>query len=249
MFYHPSDVDRRKYAGMSVIIATPCKDNEMAAKFCKDVVNMVGYSWLHGLKVYQMGITERMVIHWARNDLAKQCNDHVCEYTGEKFTHILWLDDDQVFTPDLLVYLARHREAHDDLDVVSALYYGRTQHLPVAYVKDFNDDKYKHFPLIEVPRTLCEVDAVGFGGLLMRRDVLDRLEEPWFNFKRCGEDIYFCVHAKEQGIKIHLEGTFIMGHLGDAPVIHTPQYERYMKDNEEQFADRTKVGLGGVQHG
>lgn len=242
--YSPSLEDRAVYKDMSVVIATPCKDNELATKFCKDLVNMVAYSWMHGLKVHQMGTTERMVVHWARNDLAKLCRDHINEYTGEKFTHILWLDDDQVFTPDMLVYLARH-----DLDVVSALYFGRGQHLPVAYVKDFNDDKYKHYPLIEVPPRLCEVDAVGFGGLLMRRDLLDRLEEPWFDFNRAGEDIYFCVHAKEQGVRIYLDGSFQMGHIGEPRIITHEDHKQYLKDNEELFSDRIKVGLGGSKNG
>lgn len=240
--YKPTSEDRETYKDMSVVIATPCKDNELPTKFCADVVNMTAYSWLHGLKVYQMATTERMIIHWARNDLAERCLEHICEYTGEPFTHILWLDDDQVFTPDMLVYLARHK----DLDVVSALYFGRGKHLPVAYVKDFNDDKYKHFPLIEVPPSLCEVDAVGFGGVLMRIDILKRLEKPWFSFNHnAGEDIYFCVHAKEQGIKIHLDGSFEMGHIGEPRIITRADHAQYMKDNEELFADKIKVGLGG----
>lgn len=240
--YKPTSDDRETYKDMSVVIATPCKDNELPTKFCADVVNMTAYSWLHGLKVYQMATTERMIIHWARNDLAERCLEHVCEYTGEPFTHILWLDDDHVFTPDLLVYLARHR----DLDIVSALYFGRGKHLPVAYVKDFNKDKYKHFPLVVAPNSLCEVDAVGFGGLLMRIDILKRLKKPWFSFNHdAGEDIYFCVHAKEQGVRIHLEGSFIMGHIAEPRIITGADNAQYMKDNEELFADKVKVGLGG----
>src|SRR5688572_29224784 len=191
--YRPTADDRKVYADMSVCILTPCKDYEVPVRFAKAVVNMTAYSWMYGLRVYQMGMTERMVVHWARNDLARKVQTHINEYTGEKFTQILWLDDDSVFNPDLAVYLARHK----DLDVLSALYFGRSQrHLPVVYVKDESPDPYKHYPLIEVPANLCEVDAVGFGARLMRRDVLDRTPEPWFSFNQAGEDIYFCVHAK-----------------------------------------------------
>ena len=239
--YSPTLEDRAIYKDMSVVIATPCKDNEMPAKFCADVANLIAYSWMHGLKVYQMAITERMVVHWARNDLAKRCRDHICEYTDKQFTHILWLDDDHVFTPDMLVYLARH-----DVEVVSALYFGRSKPLPVAYVKDMNDDKYKHYPLIEVPRKLCEVDAVGFGSLLMRRDILDRLDEPWFSFKGAGEDIYFCVHAKEQGVKIYLDGSFLLGHLGEQNIVTQQTSQQYLQDNKDTYEDRVRVGLGGV---
>lgn len=239
--YTPTLEDRAKYKDMSIVIVVPCKDYECPIKFTKCLANMIAYSWMHGLKVYQMGCTERMVIHWARNDLARTCKDKVNEYTGEKFTHILWLDDDHVFNPDMLVYLARH----GDKDMVSALYYGRAgRHLPVAYVKDETDDKYKHFPLIEVPEKLCEVDAVGFGALLMRRDLLDRLEDPWFAFNSAGEDIYFCVHAKEQGAKVFLDGSYMLGHIGDPAIVTHSTYKQYLEDNKDEFAEKKRVSLG-----
>jgi hypothetical protein len=240
--YRPTAADRAIYADMSVIILTPCKDYEVPARFAKSVANLIAYSWMHGLKVYQMGVTERMVVHWARNELARQAKGHINEYTGERFTHILWLDDDSLFNPDMLVYLARHK----DLDVLSALYFGRTQrHLPVVYVKDDSGDKYKHFPLIEVPPNLCEVDAIGFGACLMRMDVLDRMAEPWFSFKEAGEDIYFCVHAKEQGVRIWCDGSYMLGHIGEQHVVTHATYRQYLADNREEFADRIKVPLGG----
>jgi hypothetical protein len=240
--YEPTTADREVYSRMSVVILTPCKDYEVPARFAKSVVNLVAYSWMHGLPVYQMGVTERMVIHWARSDLARIVRDKQNEYTGERFTHVLWLDDDHVFNPDLLVYLARH----GDLDMVSALYYGRAgRHLPVVYVKDQNPDKYKHYPLVEVPPKLCEVDAVGFGALLMRRDVLDRMEEPYFRFNDCGEDIYFCVHARERGMRVFVDGSYMLGHLGDMQTVTHETYLQYMRDNEETFRDRIKVPLGG----
>ena len=239
--YQPTPEDRAKYQTMSVVILTPCRDHECAIRFTKAVANLVAYSWMHGLKVYQMGCTERMVVHWARNDLAKIAQDKVNEYTGERFTHLLWLDDDHVFNPDMLCYLARH-----DVDMVSALYFGRAgTHLPVVYVKDQNADKYKHYPLIEPPRAMCEVDAAGFGAMLMRREVLDSFEYPWFKFEDCGEDIYFCVNAKEAGNEVWLDGTYVLGHIGDPQIVSEATYNEYMEQNADKYADKIKVGLGG----
>lgn len=240
--FRPTADDIAGYRDMSVVILTPCKDHEVPVRFAKAVVNMVAYSWMNGLKVYQMGVTERMVVHWARNDLASIAKDKINEYTGQRFTHILWLDDDHVFNPDMLVYLARNKH----LDVVSALYFARTgNHMPVVYVKDDTDDKYRHFPLIEVPPNLCQVDAIGFGSCLMRMDVLDRLPKPWFKFNDCGEDIYFCVHAKEAGMQIWCDGSYMLGHLGDHQIITHATHKQYMADHQEEFADRVKVPLGG----
>lgn len=242
-FYVPTADDKRKYASMSLCILTPCKDGEVPVKFAKCVANLIAYSWMHGLKIYQMGFTERTVVHWARNELGKACLEMVNEYTGEPFTHMLWLDDDSIFNPDLAVYLARH----GDLDMVSAVYYARVgKHLPVVYVKDTTDDVYRHFPLVEVPQQLVEVDACGFGALLMRRDVLQKFPHPWFRFNECGEDIYFCVHAKLAGARVWVDGSYMIGHLGEPTVVSHQTYRQFMRDNEELLRDRIKVPLGGA---
>ena len=238
----PSRAERKGYKDMAVAIVTPCGDYEVAFKFARSVVNMVAYSWMHGLKVYQMGGTERMIVHWARNELAKSSLEHTNHLTGQTFTHLLWLDDDHVFNPDLALYLARNQH----LDMVSALYYARIgKHIPVAYVKDDTDDKYRHFPLIQAPDGLAEVDAVGFGALLMRLDVLEGMEYPFFSFDRCGEDIYFCVKAKEKGFKVWLDGSYRLGHIGEPGIVTHQTHLDYLQANEELLADRIQVPLGG----
>ncbi len=224
----------------SVVILTPCKDHEVSAKFAKSVANMVAYSWSQGLKVWQMGISERMVVHWGRNHLAKQANEMVNEYTGHKFTHVLWLDDDHVFNPDLAVRLASH-----DVDIVSALYFARTgSPLPVAYVKDpeKQDERYTHYTLFEPPTTLVEADAVGFGAVLMRREIFDAVPYPWFSFDEgCGEDIYFCVNAKEAGFRIWLDGEYRLGHIGSHRIVTEADYQEHMQTNADRYADRKVV--------
>jgi hypothetical protein len=238
--YYPSKKDKALYEGFSICILTPCGGYENAVKFTKSVANMISYSWMHGLKIYQMGLTERMVVDWARNDLARKAAAHINEYTGQKFTHLLWLDDDHVFEADLACVLARH-----NLDMVSALYYARVgKTLPVVYVKGDGDD-YKHFPLIVPPNCLFECDAVGFGAMLMRRDVFDRVPEPWFTIDyRSGEDIAFCVSAKKQGIKIHCDGQYKLGHIAVPRVVGHQDYLKYMNENQDEFADKVKVNLG-----
>lgn len=239
-FYEPTRKDKKRYAGMSVCILTPNADYTAHAKFCQSLASMIAFSWHYGLKIYEMGITERMVVDWARNDLARRAKNNISYLTGKKYTHILWLDNDHVFTPDMACYLAR-----EDLDVVSALYYQRTApYHPVVYTKDDTDDKYKHYPIIEVPNTLIEVDAVGFGALLMKRDVFDRVPEPWFTIDyKAGEDIAFCVKAKENGVKIHCEGRYKLGHIGPPEIITAGHLAAEQKRNPEVYKDRIRVNF------
>jgi len=246
--WKPSKADKKVYRDMEVGIAIPCGDYECSAQFMRSVSNLVAYSWLNGLKVYEVGIVERMIVHWARNELAKNSLERVNPHTGRPFTHILWLDDDHVFNADMLVYLARH----EGLDIVSALYYCRVGSiLPAVYVRteDGEENRYRHYPLVEVPESLIEVDAVGFGALLMRRDVLTRLEYPYFTFETgAGEDIYFCVKAREAGIRVWLDGTYRLGHIGEPRIITHKDHLKYLENNKDRYADKKRVSLGGKVH-
>jgi GT2 family glycosyltransferase len=244
--YSPTKEDLKRYQGISLVILTPCGGYDNSVKFTKSVANMISYSWMHGLKVFQMGISERMVVDWARNELARTAKDKINEYTGEKFTHILWLDDDHVFEADLACVLARHGK-----DMVSALYYARVgKTLPVVYVKDESgEDEYKHFPIIEAPNCIFECDAVGFGAMLMRRDVFDRVPQPWFTLDwQAGEDIAFCVKAKKHGIRIWCDGQYKIGHVGVPKVVGHQDYVEYLNDNKDEFQNKVRINLG-EQHG
>jgi hypothetical protein len=229
---------------MRVVIISPVMHSE--PKFWKSVVNMVAHSWHHGLRIEEMGITERSVVDWARNDLARAALAKRSDYSGEPYTHFLWLDSDHVFNPDLACELARH-----DKRALSALYYNRTEpYLPVCFVKDDSQDKYKYYPLVQVPPCVCAVDAVGFGALLMRRDVIEAVPEPWFTIDyKAGEDIAFCTHAREHGVRWHVHGGYRIGHISDPAIITEKDYLKYQEAHHDKFADKVKVYLGGTDNG
>lgn len=244
--------ERPLYNELSVVIMTPCGSGYVSIDFARSLANMIAYSWKQGLKIYQMATTSRTVVDWARNDLARNAKNYLCEYTGEKFTHLLWLDDDILFNPDLACRLASYsgpefeRERPRSFDMVSALYFGRKDKpLPLVFVRNREkpeEDKYYHHQMAAIPDALFEVDAVGFGALLMRRDVLDRVPEPWFTIDwQAGEDIAFCVKAKEHGIKIWCDGGYSVGHIGDPRVIDRGDFEAYMAQNEDMNIFETTV--------
>ena len=226
----------------NIVVISPVMHSE--PRFWKSVINMFAYSWHKGIKVQEIGITERTVVDWARNNLGRSALEKNCEYTDGKYSHFLWLDSDHVFNPDLLEVLLSH-----DKDMVSALYFGRMEpYFPVVYVRDHNNhiDKYKHYPLTDVPNTLFECDAVGFGALLMRREVLECIPEPWFTVDyRAGEDIAFCVKVKEHDFKIYCDGRYKLGHIGSTPIITEKTYVDYMAEHGQKYEDKIKVELNG----
>ena len=116
-----TDRETAGFADMMICILSPMAHVEPA--WVRSTVNMVAYSWAHGLPIFEMGHVHRQVVHWGRNELARQA----LESNGPAgpYTHFLWLDTDHVFEPYLAAFLARHMVNRSEIDAVSALYYAR----------------------------------------------------------------------------------------------------------------------------
>lgn len=235
-----------RFRRMQVAILTPVLYDY--PRFWTSVVNMVAYSWHSGLRVEEIAITERTVVDWARNDLAREALKRRSIYTGELYTHFLWLDSDEIFKADLACQLARHGK-----QMVSGLYFKRLKDpTPLAYVANREDPEgLAHFPILEMPPQLCEVDAFGFGCCMMAREVLETVPEPWFTIDwRAGEDIAFCAKARRHGIRLHVDGAYTVAHIGAPRIVTRAEYEQWYSDNRERIeSDRVEIELGGDRHG
>lgn len=239
--YLPTEEDREGYKDYQIIVATP-SGGFPAMGFVRSVVSMTAYSWAHGLKIYQIATTERIFIHWARNTLAEKIREIRNPYTGDKFTHILWIDDDHVFDPDTAVRLALSGR----LDAVSAVAYRRTPpHLACAFLyANSPTDRYGHHPVVNVPEVVFKVDAIGFGFVLMRVDVFDRIPEPHFlaNIQK-GEDIGFCMEARKHGVNFWVDGRVKIKHIGIPPEIGFEEHQAWLAVNPPEL-----VPFGIVPH-
>jgi hypothetical protein len=81
---------------------------------------------------------------------------------------------------------------------------------------------------------LLEVGAVGAAGMLIRRDVLNSISDPWFENppNKIAEDITFCRKATEKGFKIYTDLSNVMGHLNVGsvtPVVHEGKWMTELK--------------------
>lgn len=232
------------FAEMRVVVLVPVMFDY--PKFWRAVANMISYSWHHGLKIDELAMTERTVVNWARNDLAEQALEQTSAYSGEPFTHFLWLDSDMLFKPDLCCQLARH-----DVDMVSVLYFARLHpHKPHIYINSGDpEDVFKHFPILEAPPMLFQVDACGFGGLLMKADILHKVPQPWFTLDwRGGEDISFCTVARKNGVKIFCDGAYTAAHIGPEKIVTKADYNQWYADNKDLIeANREEIQLHGKE--
>jgi hypothetical protein len=239
-----SQEEKKAFRDMRVAILSPMMYVE--PYFVQSLADMIAHSWNEGLRVEKMAITYRVVVDWAREDLVKAGLVQVSPFTGQPFTHFLWLDTDHIFKPDLACQLARHR-----VDAVSALYFHRKgQPSPVVFVHNPEDPTgLKHFPLVEIPPTLVQVDAVGLGACLMRREIFEKVPEPWFTIDyRAGEDIAFCAKARGYGIKFHLDAQYAIGHIGEPEIVGYNTYRKWYDENKDSMGENRvefKLNSGG----
>ena len=151
-------------------------------------------------------------------------------------THLCFADSDNVLSAQSVWQLLK-----DDLPIVGALYFSR-RGLPEAIAKYWSDGEMKNsrsasqdirdwmverrVTITPEPRvidtyspTLLRVDVIGFGCILIRRDVLEQLVDKYGDVfgghdADVGEDVYFCRLAAQEGIPVYVDVANIVGHIG-----------------------------------
>lgn len=155
----------------------------------------------------------RTMIDTARNMLVQKALEDVTT------THLLMIDDDMTFKHDFLMNLLSH-----DVDIVGGLAFKRTaDYQPCVYLKRKGTED--HFPIL--PQVFQEVDAIGTGGILIKREVFEKIPYPyfetWYNKNNPEQhfsvDFDFCIKAKKTGFKIFVDPSSEMGHIGETPII------------------------------
>lgn len=156
------------------------------------------------------------------------------------FDYIFFLDSDVIPPHDAVIRLMKH-----DLPIVSGVYCRRSP--PHMHPVAMKGGQWLPFDLPQ--NQLLEVDVVGAGCLLIRRDVLEKMKPiapeqgaHWFHWRvdmsgllppgeALSEDYAFCLHAKRQlGISTILDTSVRARHVGLAqsmpgsflPCDHTP---------------------------
>ncbi len=180
-----------------------------------------------------VNIQYNAVIYYCRNQLLGADLKNGKEqkpFNGKiDYDYIMWLDSDMVFNPEHFAKLLRVNQ-----DIVSGLYlmegakkYATVQKWDYEYFgKNYSfdfltPDFVKNYQK-QYPNTLINVEYTGFGFILIKKGVFEKLKYPWFkpiyydlpNGIRdfCAEDVGFCQEAIKNGFKIYIEPSVILGH-------------------------------------
>lgn len=149
---------------------------------------------------------------WTKSvDVVGNMNSMVRGMEGEW----LWvLGSDHVMDFTLLLQLLEH-----DVDVVVPLCLKRTPpYDPVVYSHQREDGVYVGYT--DLPESgLVPIHAAGSAGMLIRRRVLDTLEDPVFeSHGGLNEDLTFCAKVRDAGFSIWADCDARLGHISQISV-------------------------------
>lgn len=191
-------------------------------QFWNCLEKMRWYSAKHGVDTVRQTM-KCCYIHHNRNLIVVATQKH-----WQGASHILWLDTDIYFEPDLLLRLLVHKKP-----IVCTNYYRKAPPcLPVATSRD-REGVLR--PVYQDPDKsgLEGVDGSGLGACLTRVKIFEKIKFPWFeNSYRepppgvadkdlvcgkilIGEDVYFFRKAKWAGLKVYCDFSAKIGHIGD----------------------------------
>lgn len=126
-----------------------------------------------------------------------------------QFTHLLFLDSDQVPPSRTVERLLSH-----NVPIVGATIFKRLPPHTVCAWQQLPDGSYESLRQLG---GLQRVHATGTGCLLISRDALLRIPRPWFEHppheSGWGEDWRFCRQAEAAGVPIYVDTSLVVGHL------------------------------------
>lgn len=182
--------------------------------------------------------TGRLLTAMAREQLTKHALDGGMDY-------IFMYDDDMVLPIDCVEHLLRDMEEKPEIDILAPLAFMRNPpHYAVIYTTTEGYDQENHQSYFvnnlvkNYPKnTLVECDAVGFGAVLIKMDIVKKMKPPYFfSTTGSGEDIYFCMKARQEtGARVFMDTRVKLGHLSKPPVVDEEYYEKWIKENHEEI--------------
>lgn len=184
---------------------------------CRDTLHSIHALCLSEMmKINTMNNIDTQIFMDASTILVNQRNNLVKMAMEADTNYILWLDSDISFPSTIALRLLAHDE-----DIVAGNYVTRQiPHRSVAFPKF--EEWYKTLDF-EHTAQLTNVEAVGFGCVMMKTSIFKEIQNPWFEFVWSedyntfyGEDITLCKKLLNLGYEIKVDNLLSkeLRHLG-----------------------------------
>lgn len=196
---------------MKTLIAIPCGDScptdFLRSLLSLEIVGEAQFTFAQGSLVYD-----------ARNKLCSIALD-------DGFDRVLWLDSDMVFPRDLMRRFSAHLDAGKEM--VCGAYASRKAPIQPVVYGDFGFHDAKPWPepyttpvQQPLPAEIFRVAGCGFGAVMVTVDLIRRVRDqfglPFSPAAGFGEDLSFCLRAREVGAEIWCDPGVELGHIGVA---------------------------------
>jgi hypothetical protein len=158
--------------------------------------------------------------------------------------YLLMLDDDHVIdiqkklgpndSYDFLKKLIQHMENDENKGIVGALYYQRGGNCyPVIMEQKGKSYFFKTHQ--EIANGLQQVDVTGGGCMLIRKEVFDKIESPWFSPEfEYGTDVQICQKVRDAGFSVWCDTSIEIGHVKiDREIISSKTLKRNLEKHDE----------------
>ena len=195
------------------------------------------------------------IIHHARNEMVDPRLSTKEDNTW--WDYVIFIDSDMTWKQNWIIEMALH-----DLPVVGGLCVRKTRPYKPTVFKYQESTGIFTSPILgpklfdgtrPKEQRLLEVDGVGTGFTMIRRDVIESLAPPWFWFtleplkddptkkQAFGEDAFFCKICREQGIKMYVDLEVTPGHIGKYEYTIS-DYLQAMSEDAVAMADYKGIG-------
>lgn len=190
---------------MRLLIAIPCAD-VVRYEFAESLAKLLAHLSEEGID-YETKFLAGSLIYAARDELSITA-------INDGYTHVLWLDSDMQFTPDLFDILYAERKPF-----VTGIY--RSRRSPYALCLFSNNDTAQR--VLTLPDEVFEITGCGFGCVLMETQVLKDVKSKcdgllFLPTVGCGEDLAFCDRYRSIGGHIYAVPWAITNHICYVPL-------------------------------
>lgn len=197
---------------MRVAICIPAR-GQMEVTTAFDLTIMAAY--MAGKKNIDLNVytSQGTLIFDQRNSLVRTAVEEKCDY-------ILFIDADMRFPKTTLERLLAHKKDIIGVNATTRMMPPKPTARNIQINEDGSVDWLEVFSNKE--KGISKVDAIGCGVMLIKTSCLKNIPQPYFYFeqllkgKLLGEDIYFCIKAKDAGVDTWVDHDLSMeiGHVG-----------------------------------
>jgi hypothetical protein len=151
---------------LKLSILVPSRDT-VHSQFAYCLTQLYNLTRESGIDTYLFFDSSTILLN-QRNNLIKKAKEVKSDY-------VLWLDSDMMFPSTTALRLLEHNK-----DIVACNYMRRSKPLKTVAYTDLNN--WDSWVPLEPQEDLIKVQGVGMGCMLMKLDMFNKLEKPYFEF-------------------------------------------------------------------